>query len=170
MSPSPGGIYERASHTDQCALRAGAVGARGPKSDRGHGHPGGSNTPTRRNPPTFQGSPKGDVQGQRRYRTPPTRRGRAPSLLAGENKFVRGTYFPHSPRDQLRAQSTGVCRGAGDGEAESGEYDIRSDFTSVFEWLLARNSVYVLTVCHAHTHTPCTHARISAFPRSEAGG
>lgn len=94
--------------------------------------------------------PKGDMQGQRRYRTPPTRRGRAPSLLARENKFVRGTYFPHSPRDQPRAECKGVCRGPG--MEESGEYNIRSDSTSVLEWLLARNSFYVLTVIHTDTH------------------
>ena len=126
--------------------------------------------------PHFPRFPKGDMQGQRKYRTPPTRRGRAPSLLARENKLVRGTYFPHFPRDQLRAESTGVYRGAGGGETENGEYNIRSDSTSVLEWLLTLNSCYVLTVCHAHahththTHTHRPHARLSAFLRSAAGG
>ena len=75
-------------------------------------------------------------------------------LLARENKFVRGTYFPHFPGDQLRAESTGVYRGAAGGEAESGEYNIRSDSASVLEWLLALNSFYVLTLSYTHTHTP----------------
>lgn len=128
IAPSWRDLLARPAHT-RARSRAGAAGAVSPKNNGGHSDPGASNTPARRNPSTSQDSPKEMCRDSRdtEHHHPQAWWG-AVSLSQREQTCQHAFIF-HISHVPSSVVSPWVCVGGGVGW--SGEYNVRSDSTSV---------------------------------------